>query len=177
MTQETILAIIRKVAKNHRNKAFDIYEETDIENEVFLIAHKILPDFNTNLIGTKTPEQALENWLNSSISKRLINFHRDKFVGNPNKFKSERGLKLHQRKFNLLYPLNIEEISEDQLFDTLSNNDNFELRDKFFAQLDEISFDLIESYLSGEILSNHYKEVLLKILQDFMNHVGRNATK
>lgn len=168
LTKEQILAVIQKVAKNHRKKAFGIWGPNDIEHEVYIIAQKILPDFNTKFIKkNKSAEQALENWLNSSISKRLINFHRDKFVGNPKKFKSARGLKLHQRKFNLSYPLDLTEVAEDNLVNFFDTFDDFEAKDRFLAGLNEAEIDIVESYLSGEKLSSYYKNIFIRIIVRF----------
>lgn len=159
-----VYRIFDKVAKNHRNKAFGIYDEDDIEQEVWLICGAVIHLFKPSRRKIKNMESALENWLNSVVSNRLINFHRDKFVGKPKPFKSDRGQRLFQQKFNLAYPLNIEDIPEDALDveHCLMDEDGKLIT----GDLHEYIIDILEAYLSGEIIKPYYRNMMFQAIKD-----------
>lgn len=168
LTVQDVQDVIAKVAKNHRDKYFDIYDAEDIEHEVWLICYNILPKFEQSRSKEQSPKKALEHWLNSCVSKRLINFHRDKFVSRPKEFKSDRGVKLYQQKFNLAYPLGLDDVPETCFEKTLEFY-ILEKENSILPLLSEELIEILESYLSGEVLRPYYKNKLIQAIKELVN--------
>lgn len=154
--------VIHKVAENHRNKSFDIYSSADIEQEVWIIALKKLPEFDISKCKYDDIEKSFEHWLNTVVSHRLTNLHRDKFITKKRNKNKEMvaTISISSTNFDL-----------DQLFEHNHNSIDFwDLVNKHFTEDD---FDVLESILSNENINSYYKVKLKnkmkEIFKDFID--------
>lgn len=154
--------VITKVAANHRNKGFDIYSAQDIEQEVWIIALKQIGEFDLKKCKCKDIRQSLEHWLNTIVSRRLINLHRDEFL-----------IKKRNKNKELVPTLSISSanIDIDELIE--HNYDNIDFWDIINQHLTPDELDVLDSVLSNENINSYYKvklkNKLKEIFQDFMN--------
>lgn len=160
LTKVEISEVIQKVAKNHKNKRFGPYTEDDIEQEVWIIALNKLPEFVPERGKHKDLKQALENWLNTVISRRLANFYRDKHLVPQKLLKSDKNNSQTQKRKNLMNPLDIDDISDDcvrfQSQDILEN----ECWQIILDNLNEEMLDALDALLSGQPIGSYYKNKL-----------------
>lgn len=154
--------VIQKVAENHRNKSFDIYSSADIEQEVWIIALKKLPEFDIDKCKYADIEKSFEHWLNTVVSNRLKNLHRDEFV-----------IKKRNKNKEMVATISISgtDFDLDQLFEHNHNSIDFwDLVNKYFTEDD---FDVLESILSNENINSYYKVKLKnkmkEVFKDFLD--------
>jgi hypothetical protein len=160
LTKDEIIEVVDKVAKNHRNKSFGPYTEEDIEQEVWIIALSKLPEFVPERGKHKNLRQSLENWLNTVVARRLANFYRDKWVVPQRKLKSDKSGAQHKKRINLMHPLDIEEISEDNASLGPSDILESEYWKIVLENLDEDLIDILDAMLSGQTVNCYYRNKL-----------------
>jgi hypothetical protein len=145
LSEEKIYAIIAKVAKNHRNKNFEIYSSLDIEQEVWVIALKVIDEFDGTKSKHKDLAKGFEHWLNKVIANRLNNLHRDKYL-----------IKKRNKNKEVIGTVSIHSIAEiDQMIDT--NYDNIDFWDAINKHLTPEDLDILDSVLSNESINSYYK--------------------
>jgi hypothetical protein len=167
LTESQTIEVLTKVAKNNRNRAFGSYAEEDIEQEAWIIALKVLKDFKPKRATTENLPQALENWLNTVVSRRLKNLYRDKYVVPQKVSKSDSGVDVAKFRNNLMHPVHIGEIDENTILgnaEYLTNGENLFL-DMLVEKLDFYLFDVLETILSGECVNCYYKNKLFVIIK------------
>lgn len=154
--------VVQKVAANHRNKSFDIYSSADIEQEVWVLALKHLPEFDLSRCKYDDVEKSFEHWLNKVMSTRLTNLHRDKFL-----------IKRRNKNKEMVatVSMNSADFDLDQLFEHNHNSIDFwDLVNKHFTEDD---FDVLESILSNENINSYYKVKLKnkmkEVFKDFLD--------
>lgn len=72
MSQERVLQAIKSVANTYKNYQFDIHDDDDIEQEIFLLCYPILDRFDPDT------GNSLESFLYKHCFFRMQNFYRDK---------------------------------------------------------------------------------------------------
>lgn len=164
LSTENIYSIIGKVAKNHKDKFFDIYESEDIEQEVWVIALNKLAEFRPDRRRVDNMASALENWLNVIISRRLNNLHRDKYLVKQKQLKKANA-SITSLDVGLVDKMDLCNCVEDIIYNEFWHN--------VISQLSEDSLIILESLMSGEKLSGYYKN---RLSSEIKKIVGRNAT-
>lgn len=155
LTKEDIYAIIEKVVKNHANKAFDLYDSDDIQQQTWQILLKQLPGFDLKKIKkTNNIAQALENWLNKVASSRLKNFYRDKSVV-PKKNIQTTNIDVYQCPDDFQ--------ANHDLLSGLELEDNLDI---LISELDEEELDILDCLLSGENIGPYYKNKLITRIKE-----------
>jgi hypothetical protein len=146
------MEVMTKVVKNHRNKAFGIYTEDDIEQEAWTIILEKLPDFAYDRSKVKDVKKSLEHWLNTILSNRLKNLFRDKFLVPQRMIPSKK----ERPANNLLSPLDIQFAMEDSSTHYLESMDN-EFWEFLLREIPVPFLDILESLMSGERINCYYK--------------------
>lgn len=156
-----VVAICDKVAKNHQSKKFESHTEEDIYQQAWVIILEKIDEFNDKKIkDNNNIEQALENFLNSVVSNRLSNFHRDNYVVKIRKRKSDTKAE-HDKRISLSHPTNISEVQEKE--DSSEHTFLYDEHIKtIFPKLSDESFDVLECILSGENVARYYKQKLIQ---------------
>lgn len=165
LTKNEIYEVITKVAANHENKHFGPYTKEDIRQECWIIALNKLPEFEVSKRKNHDIKNALENWLNTIMSRRLANFFRDKFVVPMQIKKKDSHPSLYNEKKSLFFPSPLEESSSIINYDYLSSNDDF--LKALVAYLDPHQVDILDAILSGENVNLYYKTKLLNAVKLF----------
>lgn len=165
LTKTEIYEIITKVATNHENKYFGFYTKEDINHECWLIALNKLPEFEVSKRKNQDIKGALENWLNTILSRRLANFFRDKFVVPTQIKKKESHPSVYNQKKSLFFPSPLEESSSIINYDYLSNNNDF--LKALVINLDPYQVDILDAILSGETVNLYYKNKLFNAVKLF----------
>lgn len=167
LSEERVIQICDKVAKNHQQKKFDYFTEDDIYQEAWIIILEKIDEFTEKKIKETNIEQALENFLNSVVGNRLSNFYRDRYVVKIRRKKSDTDCD-HTIKLSLSSPSDISLIQE--LCDYNESVHDFEeYTQKIFSQLTDESFEVLESILSGQKVSRYYKQKLWDEIRDINN--------
>lgn len=151
LTREQVERVIEKVARNHQHKAFDCYTYDDIYQQVWEIALEIMGKFDIDRKKVKNPESAFEHWLNAVISNRLRNFYRDKFT-------------VPKKNLNITYG----EAALDSRAVNLEHLLSSDVLDKIIENLSAEGVDILDSVMSGEVISNYYRQ---KLIDEIIEHV------
>lgn len=162
-----IINIINKVAKNHSAKAFSYYTEEDIEQEVWIITLKALKGFKPKRAKADGVGQALENWLNIVVSRRLKNFYRDNYVVPQKRLNSDKSEFTSQKRKFLMHPISLGEADENNFLGAKSEliiEDN-KFLELLVKELDFFLYDTLETILSGESINCYYKNKLYQIIK------------
>lgn len=153
LTQEEILEVGEKVARNHSHKVFGYYTNDDIHQEVWIIILDRLNDFDASKVVTTNIKKGLENFLNSVVSKRLINLYRDKYLV-PQRHKTD-----HPGRYGTSHMPN--EITDDVEEKTVHSFDwttmDKELLEYVIEQLTPADVKILEAILNGENISPYYR--------------------
>lgn len=157
LDKKTINEIIAKVARNHISKAFDYYEQEDIEQEVWVIALQKLGDFDFEKSTVVDEAQALERFLNTVVSNRLKNLYRDKHVV-PSKGNTS----------NFCTPFGIDDLSFDLVIKKSFDGATNEIGILILNNIEPHEFIILEALLSGERIPSYYKSKLKKAVKKIL---------
>ncbi len=149
--------VIARVADNHKHKTFDVHDQDDIIQQVWLIALSIIDDFEPSKGKVVDVKKSLEHWLNASISNRLSNFYRDKYLVPQRMMPNKSDVKPH----NLLSALDIDIVRDTIKFNCNAKSMENEIWCAIFTGLDPVNLDILESLMSGEIINCYYKNKLI----------------
>jgi DNA-directed RNA polymerase specialized sigma24 family protein len=171
LSEQEIAAIILKVAENHKNKTFANYTAEDIKQCVCLIAWEKLEDFDFSKARAGNEAQALENWLNTVASNRLINLKRDKYLTPQKKRRTDKSEADLQKRVNLSHPLSINDLEGvDFLYNDIDCTETKELLEKVISELCDDDRDVLYALLAGEEINNYYKKKLMTSIQDIIKN-------
>lgn len=170
LSNQDIIDVIQKVAKNHRNKRFGCYTEEDIEQEVWVIVQNRISDFDLKKCKVTDPKSALERWLNTVVSRRLVNFHRDNYLVPQRTLKSDKGDGEVQKRHSLMHPTALSDVGDKLLTvfssESVLENECWELVVK---NLNPDLSDILESILSGEVVNGYYRNKLYARVKEILN--------
>ena len=172
ISESKLIAVIDKVANNHKSKAFAHFTQDDMKQIVWEIALRKLKDFSIDKSKETNIEKALENWLNKVMSRQLINFYRNNFLVPTQQNKREKNPSKTAACTSLFAPANILNVikNEDQHCDSLCHKvkQDLEFWDFLISRLDVYQLDTLDSLLSGEDINPYYKSKLLKDIKIIM---------
>jgi len=170
LNREQILAVIKRVAENHKRKTFDIHDEEDISQQVHQIALIALPKYHYTKSKNKDPEKAFESWLNALISNRLTNFYRDRFgvKHKPRKKDTEFD---KQKRVNLHHPI---DLSSMDIPDPLNHHEDEEFFEYLLKEMDMTFIELMFSCMSGENVGSYYRYRLQSKIMELRNKWRQN---
>lgn len=160
MKKDDIAKIIQKVAKNHANKHFSIYDHDDIMQQTAIICWQKLSDFDFKKVKEKDPSKALENWLNKVASNRLKNFFRDNYQNKKKVFKNDFQESDKLKRESLLSPLYLGGTTIDLGKLDVENIYVKEILNNISDMLEEEYLDVLEALLNGERINSYYKKRL-----------------
>lgn len=162
---ELLYKVITKIAANHKNKDFDIYTKKDIEQQVWVIALKMIHQFNPKKAKYDDLEKSLEHWLNIVISSRLKNLYRNEYT-----------TKYRDKNKKSINSSCLHSVDTNQLFVLIDSDDSFEILDILLKEMSELDFEIFEALLSNEYIPSYYKNKLVVKLKDILSlHYGENA--
>ncbi len=168
LTENQIINIIQKIATIHSHKSFGCYTSEDIEQEVWIIVLNTIDGFTFTRSKTTTVEAALEHWLNVVVSRRLNNFYRDKFVVPQKALKADKSGNDKQKRINLMHPIDVHNLSDDNNLTLNSLVDNEELLELVMRELNDELYDILDSIMSGETTNCYYKNKLLAAVKHIL---------
>ncbi len=175
---EIAYPIIKKIAKQQKNKSFAYFEEEDIEQQVWVFCLEAIERYDSKKSKQKNIEKNIEHFLNSHVSNRLKNLMRDKYF-RPDKDQSDNSRSKTKMNIVNALPLDVCDIdNQAQKMDSCKNNNNpldiLELDEKVDYIADNLDKDLIKSFyaliknekISRKINNQLYLEIT-RLLKEF----------
>lgn len=168
LNKQQIEQIVNKVAENHKNKSFDCHDSDDIIQEVWYIALKALPSFDINKIKINNNiEQALENWLNTVVSRRLANFYRDSYSIKQKAKRDDVTAFDTQKRINLNNPIELSLLTTIDIEDKKNYHSITELY-KILKDLTAEDYEILDSILSGQKINTYFKNKLIGKIKELL---------
>lgn len=168
ITEKELTAIIEKVANNHDHKTFGFYTKGDIHQEIWIIVLEKLAEFDVKKTKTGNIGKSLEHWLNSVVSKRLINLYRDRFLV-PQKYKFDNPNKTGTAHMPHGLDFNYDNVPPSKIN---LNEFEFEIIEYLVNNLTAFEVKILECVINGEKVSQYYKNKLSKSVKVLLKQYG-----
>ncbi len=168
LTQAEVVEIVEKIARTHNHKTFGFYTKADIHQEIWIIVLEKLPEFQMSRGTTKDVGKSLEHWLNSVVSKRLLNLKRDRYLV-PQGYKFDNPNRCGTAHMPHGLDDNYDNVPPSKLG---LNEFEYEVIEFLVQNLTAFEVKILESVINGEKISQYYKNKLSKSVKTLLRQYG-----